>query len=94
VFLGITGAKMREKQPGETVKQYLQYQLREKSAEVERLREFVKSLRDFRTKDHVEGKDRGEYGFALYGQSGEMLDVTGTDALDAWQKLDGGKDGK
>lgn len=55
-------------------------------AELESFRDFVRSLRSFRTKDHFEGRDRGEYGFAWYNQDGAIL-LHGADALEAWQEF-------
>jgi len=55
-------------------------------ARLDRLEAWVKTLKQFTT-HYQEGRDRGEYGFAMYGQSGEMLDIEGKDALDALEAV-------
>lgn len=55
-------------------------------AELNALKDFVRSLRSFRTKNDCEGKDRGEYGFAWYGQDGAIV-LHGSDAYDAWTEF-------
>ena len=75
---------MRAKEKGETVSNYLRYQIREQAAELTELRQFVGAMLEIKTGENVGRWSNGQ--FCIFNKQRQIITV-GTDPFDAWRKM-------